>query len=59
LTRAFADDRAKQQQWKSFIQSTGAALPPLAEIMEGLAAFLMPHTARARTHNPESSVGTV
>jgi hypothetical protein len=48
LTRAFAEDRAKQQQWASFVESIGVELPPLAEIIEGLAAFLMPQTAAAR-----------
>jgi hypothetical protein len=49
LTRAFADDRAKQQQWTSFVENIGAELPPLAEIIEDLAAFLMPQVAEART----------
>jgi predicted nucleotidyltransferase component of viral defense system len=42
LTRAFADDRAKQQQWNAFVQNIGAELPPLADIINDLAAFLMP-----------------
>jgi predicted nucleotidyltransferase component of viral defense system len=50
LTRAFADDRAKHQQWTSFVEGIGAKLPPLAEIIDDLAAFLMPHTAKARTN---------
>jgi predicted nucleotidyltransferase component of viral defense system len=51
LTRAFADDRAKQQQWASFVESIGAQRPPLAEIIDDLAMFLMPHTAKASTQN--------
>ncbi len=49
LTRAFADDRAKQQQWNAFVESIGAELPPLADIIGDLAAFLMPQAATART----------
>jgi predicted nucleotidyltransferase component of viral defense system len=49
LTRAFADDRAKQQQWTSFVEAVGAELPPLAEIIDELAAFLMPYTTKARS----------
>lgn len=47
LTRAFADDRAKQQQWTSFAEAVGAALPGLAETVQDLAAFLMPRAAEA------------
>jgi predicted nucleotidyltransferase component of viral defense system len=50
LTRAFADDRAKQQQWNAFVESIGAELPPLADIIDDLSAFLMPQAAAARTH---------
>jgi predicted nucleotidyltransferase component of viral defense system len=50
LTRAFADDRAKQRQWASFIESIDAELPPLANVIEDLAAFLMPQANAARTH---------
>jgi predicted nucleotidyltransferase component of viral defense system len=47
LTKAFADDPAKQQQWKSFADTIGAELPPLNEIIEELAAFLMSRAAAA------------
>jgi predicted nucleotidyltransferase component of viral defense system len=47
LTPTFADDRAKQQQWTSFADAIGAELPALAEIVEDLAAFLMPRAAEA------------
>ncbi len=50
LTRAFADDRAKQQQWTSFVESIGAELLSLADVIEDLATFLMPQAAAARTH---------
>jgi hypothetical protein len=43
------DDRAKQQQWASFVESVGAELPSLIEIIDDLAAFLMPHVAATRT----------
>jgi predicted nucleotidyltransferase component of viral defense system len=51
LTRAFADDRAKQQQWTSFVEAIGAQMPPLAEIIDDLAAFLMPYMDAARSVN--------
>jgi predicted nucleotidyltransferase component of viral defense system len=47
LTPAFAADLAKQQQWKAFVENIGAELPPLADIISNLAAFLMPHAAEA------------
>jgi predicted nucleotidyltransferase component of viral defense system len=50
LTRAFADDPAKQQQWRAFAENMEAELPPLAEVIDDLAKFLMPHAAKARTY---------
>ena len=47
LTRAFADDRAKQQQWSSFVESIGGELPLLADVVGDLAAFLMPQAVAA------------
>lgn len=47
LTKIFVDDPAKQQQWKSFAATIGAELPPFAEVIEQLAAFLMPRAAVA------------
>jgi predicted nucleotidyltransferase component of viral defense system len=47
LTKAFAEAPAKQQQWKSFADAIGAELPPLAEVVEELAAFLMPRAVEA------------
>lgn len=49
LTRPFADDPAKQQQWTSFAGGMEADLPSLAEVIDDLSAFLMPHAAKART----------
>ena len=47
LTRPFADDPAKKQQWASFVESIDAELPSLPDIINNLAAFLMPHAVRA------------
>jgi predicted nucleotidyltransferase component of viral defense system len=47
LTKAFADDPAKQQLWKAFANNIGAELPPLGEVIEELAAFLTPHAVAA------------
>jgi predicted nucleotidyltransferase component of viral defense system len=47
LSEVFAGDSAKQQLWKSFADSIGAELPPLAEVVEELAEFLMPRAAMA------------
>lgn len=48
LTPAFANDPAKQQQWIAFAAELAAEPVSLAEILEALAIFLMPHVARAR-----------
>ena len=48
LTRAFADDPAKLQQWTSFIDDVAVKPGSLAEVVETLAAFLMPHAQAAR-----------
>lgn len=48
LTRAFADEVGKQQQWKAFAENMEAELPSLAEVVTELAAFLMPHAAKVR-----------
>jgi hypothetical protein len=47
LTSAFANDPAKQQQWRAFAENMEAELPPFAEIVDDLATFLMPHAANA------------
>lgn len=49
LTRAFAEDSGKQQQWAAFADGVEAELPSLAKIVDDLAAFLMPHAVKART----------
>jgi hypothetical protein len=48
LTPAFASDPAKQRQWTAFVQGIEADAGSLAEIVEDLAAFLMPHAQGAR-----------
>jgi predicted nucleotidyltransferase component of viral defense system len=47
LTRAFAEDPAKQRQWLSFIDNLAAQPGSLAAVIDDLAAFLMPHAATA------------
>ena len=46
---AFADDPARQRQWISFADSISAELPSFADVIEDLAAFLMPRAAAARS----------
>ncbi len=48
LTPAFADDRAKQQQWTSFIEMIGAEAVFLTQVVGDLAEFLMRHAKTAR-----------
>jgi len=48
LTRAFAEDPAKIQQWNSFIADVAFQPGSLVDVIDGLAAFLMPHAAAAR-----------
>jgi predicted nucleotidyltransferase component of viral defense system len=48
LTLAFAEDRNKQQQWAGFLADVTLTPGTLAEVIEDLAAFLMPHTKEAR-----------
>jgi hypothetical protein len=48
LTAAFASDPTKQQQWTAFTQGIEAQTGSLPEIVDALAAFLMPHADAAR-----------
>jgi predicted nucleotidyltransferase component of viral defense system len=48
LTKDFAADPAKQQQWRAFIEDVASNPGPLASICVDLEAFLMPHARRAR-----------
>ena len=49
LTRAFAEDPAKQQQWTSFMEAIEGPAVSLTNVIDDLATFLMPHAASART----------
>lgn len=53
LTQAFASDAAKQRQWTAFLQGIEAEPLPLADVVAGLAAFLMPHAQAARANRAE------
>ena len=48
LTREFAEDAAKQQQWASFVANVAVKPGLLAEVVVDLAAFLMPQVVAAR-----------
>jgi predicted nucleotidyltransferase component of viral defense system len=48
LTRAFAEDVGKQQQWSAFMEGIEAKPVALASIINDLAEFLMPYAAAAR-----------
>ena len=48
LTAAYANDLAKQRQWTAFTEATQENPGPLGEIIDALAAFLMPHAKAAR-----------
>jgi hypothetical protein len=50
LSRAFAEDSGKQQQWAAFAEGIEAELPSLPEVVDDLAAFLMPHATKARSY---------
>jgi hypothetical protein len=49
LSRSFAEDPVKQQQWEAFLQDI-AVKPPgsLVDVVDALADFLMPAAADAR-----------
>jgi hypothetical protein len=49
LTSAFATDPGKRQQWISFGEAIEADLPSLQEIVDDLAAFLMPYVKEVQT----------
>jgi len=48
LTMAFAEDPAKIQQWNAFVADVAFQPGTLADVIKDLAAFLMPHAAKAR-----------
>jgi hypothetical protein len=49
LTRVFAEDPMKQRQWASFVRDVAVKPDSLVEVVDGLADFLMPRAAEART----------
>ena len=42
LTAAFANDAQKQRQWQGFLSKNRLSAPPLQQILDDLASFLMP-----------------
>jgi predicted nucleotidyltransferase component of viral defense system len=48
LTPAFAEDQTKQRQWTAFLEDVAITPGTLAEVVEDLATFLMPHADEAR-----------
>jgi predicted nucleotidyltransferase component of viral defense system len=48
LTSAFANDPAKQQQWTEFVAEVAVNPGSLPDVVETLAAFLLPHAKKAR-----------
>lgn len=47
LTREFANDVDKQRQWDAFLRNVTASPGSLQDVIDALAAFLMPHAIRA------------
>jgi predicted nucleotidyltransferase component of viral defense system len=47
LTPAFAADPTKQRQWATFIRDVAINAGSLAEVIEQIASFLMPHAVKA------------
>ncbi len=48
LSRAFATDEGKQRQWQAFVEGVALDPGPFKDVVDALAAFLMPHAAAAR-----------
>jgi predicted nucleotidyltransferase component of viral defense system len=48
LTPDFADDDQKQQQWTAYVTNLAVKPGSLAEVIDEIAAYLMPHAAAAR-----------
>jgi hypothetical protein len=48
LTRAFAEQPGKLEQWAEFVTEVGGERPSLIAVIDQLAEFLMPHAAAAR-----------
>jgi hypothetical protein len=54
LTPAFADDAAKQAQWRAFVRRTAIALAPepLPDLMRSVAGFVAPPLRALGTREP-------
>jgi hypothetical protein len=48
LTSAFAGDPTKQRQWAAFVEEIAGDPGSLADVVEAVAAFLLPHAEKAR-----------
>jgi predicted nucleotidyltransferase component of viral defense system len=48
LTRAFAEDPLKQQQWAAFVEDVAVNPGSLVEVVDSLAEFLMQHAVEAQ-----------
>ena len=51
LTSAFAADPTKHQQWTAFVEEVAVNPGTLADVVEALASFLLPHAEKARNLN--------
>jgi predicted nucleotidyltransferase component of viral defense system len=54
LTPAFATDKAKQDQWRAFAADVDVDPGELTDVIDHLAAFLMPHAQAAAKLPPKS-----
>jgi hypothetical protein len=48
LTPAFAEDEQKQRQWNAFLENVAGRPGRLAEVIDGVAVFIMPHAMSAK-----------
>jgi hypothetical protein len=55
LTSAFVNDPTKQQQWNAFVEEVAVNPGPLADVVQALAKFLMPHAEKAKNLRTEDS----
>jgi len=49
LTSAFAEDKAKQEQWAAFLKDVEVDPGPLSDVIDTIAKKLMPHVDAAQT----------
>jgi predicted nucleotidyltransferase component of viral defense system len=48
LTAAFSNDPTKQQQWNAFVEEVAVNPGALADVVEDLVTFLLPHAEKAK-----------